>query len=501
VQKRILSIAATAFIFSLIIVGCSKLDTTDIGSDLLPVVDNVNTFELVLPVNTSQGIFNPDTTKIAYTDDHVLGKINNDPLFGTTKADVYVQFKPTFYPYYFGNAGDTINPAFDSRTGFDSVVLCLSYKGFWGDSTIPVQLQVKEVQNNVGNNGLWDSVNISKPINYTPATGGNAIGTANIDITGLGNYIIYSNHKDSVKNQIRIKLSTAFANALFARDTNALGNNSFRSDSLFRAFNNGLAIIASGGGNGLMYTNLTDSSSRLEIHYRRKNGGVIDTTFSSFKISTISSSIATSASVNNIVRNRAGFPASNPSTDEIYLQTTPGSFANLKIPALDTLSNRIIHRAEIIIEQIPYDPQSDAYFSPPAFLYIDLKDTGTTDKWKPIYFDLNPNVGYNPDDKYNLFPNGGTDYAYYGGFVRSKTDFLSNPIKFYNFNITRYVQQIITKKTNNYLLRLFAPYDINYPQYSAIVPYGNRLANGRVKVGSGTNANYRMRLRLVYSKI
>ena len=500
-QKRILSIAATALLFSLIIVGCSKLDTTDIGSDLLPAVDNVNTFDTLLTINTTQGIVNPDTTLISYSDDHVLGKINNDPLFGTTQANIYAQFKPTFYPYYWGNVKDTI-------VGFDSVVLCLSYKGFWGDSTIPIQLQVREIQNNVGNNGLWDSVNQTKTINYAP-TAGAVIANTTVNIASLGNYIVYANHKDSVKNQIRIKLpnSSAFVSQLYLKDSSLIGSqNAFRSDSLFRAFNNGFAIIATGTGNSLVYTNLTDTSSKLEVHYRRKNGGAVDTTFSSFKISTITSSTATSATANNIIRDRSSGTISSPAADEIYLQTTPGSYANLNIPALSTLSNRIIHRAEIIIEQVPFNTVSDNQFTAPNFLYLDIKDTGSVNRWKPVYFDLNPNEGYFPDNVLAFFPSE-VDYFYFGGYSRNKTDLISgNQIKYYNFNITRYVQQIVTRHTSNYQLRLYAPYLIDYPQYrigfeSGLRAGNNRLAGGRVKVGGGNNVNYKMRLRLVYSKI
>jgi len=493
VHKRILPIATAAFLFSLIIAGCTKLDTTDIGSDLLPAVDNVNTFDTILSITTTQGLPYLDTTKVANTDDHVLGKISNDPVFGTTTASVYAQFKPTFFPYYYGNAKDTI-------IGFDSVVLCLSYKGFWGDSiTQPLTLEVRQVALNAG--GLWDSLYQAKTVNYAPAVSGTLLGSTQVNFNTLGNYIKYSNGKDSVKNQIRIKLSPAFSNALYALDST--GNNAFRSDSLYKAlFDNGLAITASTG-NGLLYTNLTDSSSKLEIHFRRKNGSVPDTTYSAFKIYTsFGSSISPSSTADNIVRNRPA-QVNNPPSTEIYLQTTPGTYANLTIPALSTLSNRIIHRAEVIVEQIPFSQPSDSYFSAPNFLYLDLKDTSITgaEKWKPVYFDLNPTQSYNPDNSLSFYP-GSIDFAYYGGFVRDKKDVFGTPIKFYNFNITRYVQQIVTKHTFNYPLRLSAPYDIFYPQYDAGgIPFNNRLAWGRVKVGSGTNPNYTMRLRIVYSKL
>jgi Domain of unknown function (DUF4270) len=493
VQKRILSIATIALLFSLIFVGCSKLDTTDIGGDLLPAVDNINTFEEILTINTTQGIFNTDSTQVSRTEDHVIGKINNDPLFGTTTANIYAQFKPTFYPYYYSIPKD-------SFVAFDSVVLCLAYKGGWGDTmNTLLQLQVKEIPYVLNNNGGWDSVTEVKDINFAPAMIGSVIGNATVNIPSLSNYIVYANHKDSVKNQIRIKLSSAFANSLFARDSNVLGNNSFRSDSLYRVFNNGFAIEANGTGNALLYTNFNDAATKLEIHYRKKNGATVDTTYAAFKVSVPNANgVKLSSTANKIVRNRTSFS----SPDELYLQTTPGSYANLSIPALSTLSNRIIHRAEIIVEQIP-DPVSPL-LSAPEFLYLDLKDTGSIDRWKPIYLDLNPSIGYNPDNSsvYSFFTNSGVDLSYFGGFQRDKKDpFGSGMIKYYNFNITRYVQQIVTRRASNYPLRLYAPYNLKYPQYNFVVPYFNRLADGRVKVGGGNNANYKMRLRIVYSKI
>ena len=504
-QKRILSIVIISLLFfSFFNSGCSKLDTTDIGSDLLPAVDNVTTFDTLLTINTTQGIFSQDSTIVNTGDDHVLGRISNDPLFGTTQAGVYAQFKPTFFPFYYGNAKDTINNSLAPGTGFDSVVLCLSYKGFWGDSSLPVTLEVRQVPVNAG--GKWDSLYQSRDINYAPTTVGAPIGTATIDVRRLGDYVIYANKKDSVKNQIRIKLSNAFASSLFARDSLTTGNNSFRSDSLYKVFQNGFAITATSG-NALLYTNLTDSSTKLEIHYRRKNGGAIDTTYTALKVNAVSTPSATttpSAAANNIVRNRAGYPVTVPAANEIYLQTSPGTYANLSIPGLTGLSNRIIHRAEVIVEQIP-DPTS-TILTAPNFLYLELKDTSVTAKWKPIYLDLNPNVVYYPDNADLFFPGTGVDYAYHGGFIRSKNDQFGNAIKYYNFNITRYIQQTITKASPNYQFRLSAPYMIEHPQYISSFEDGkrsgnNRLAYGRIKVGGGNNANYRMRLRLVYSKL
>lgn len=500
-QKRILPLAITALLISLICLNCTKLDTTDIGSDLLPAVDNVKTFDTTLIINTTQGYFN-DSTSIGKYEDHALGRISNDPLFGTTQANVYMQLKPLFYPYYFGNAGDTI-------VGFDSVVLCLKYIGFWGDSSLPVGLEVREVNDGGFRDSAKNTTFIENTTAYKPNVSGTVLGTANIDARKMKDTIHYKNGRDKVINQVRIKLSQSWASQLFFRDSIKAntGNNAFLNDSVYRVFYNGIAVIATGSSNGLLYVNLADTSTKLEIHYRKKKGGTVDSVYSSFKLNPSRAGNVSNAPVSNtsnyISRNWAGYPVSNPASTENYLQTAPGTFVNLNIPGLAGLSNRIIHRAEIIIEQIPTDPVLDEKLSAPNFLFLDLKDTGTTNKWKPIYFDLNTSEFYDPDviQSPRYLPSQ-IDYQYFGGLRRNKTDPLGGQHKYYNFNISRYVQRIVTQGARVYDMRLYSPFNLNYPQISpTFIPYGNNIAYGRVRIGSGSNPNYRLRLRIVYSKL
>lgn len=513
VQKRILPIAITAItFFSFIGWNCTKLDTTDIGSDLLPAVDNVNTFADTLLINSTQETYFSDSTYIGKYDDYAVGSINNDPLFGTTSADIYMQLKPAVYPFFFGNAGDTVSGT--AGVGLDSMILCLKYKGFWGDSSLPIRLQVSEVVDNM----FRDSVLKENKTNYAPATGGPVLGSTIVDPLTMANYVRYNYGRDSINNQIRIKITyQPWMNALFNRDSIQAngGNNAFYNDSIYRRFYNGLAVITTGGGsNGLLYASLSDTSTKLEIYYRKKAKGAtsIDSTYTSFRLNPLATTIsAMSNTSNHIVRNRAGYPISSPGPNDHYLQTSPGSFVNLKIPGLATLSNRIIHRAEIIIEQVPTDPVLDEKLSAPNFLFLDLKDTGATAKWKPVYFDLNTTVAYDPDYKNGSYfmptdASGGANvnFTYFGGYKRTKPDpnFPGRQIRYYNFNISRYVQQIVTNHTRSYDIRLYAPFNLNYPQYSAAYfAYGNNIAFGRVRVGSGSNPNYRMKLRIVYSKL
>ena len=138
---------------------------------------------------------------------------------------------------------------------------------------------------------------------------------------------------------------------------------------------------------------------------------------------------------------------------------------------------------------------------------MDLVDSGTTNKWKPIYFDLNPALKYDPDNSgiYPYYPSSGeVDLGYMGAAPKHKTDG-SGTRSYYTLNVTRYVQQLVTKQTNNYVIRVYAPHDVRYPQYNAIVyPYVNNIAAGRVRLAGGNyNADptRRMRLRVIYSKI
>jgi hypothetical protein len=508
VQKRILPIAITAISFiSLIGLNCTKLDTTDIGSDQLPAVDNVLTFDTTLSVITTQGAFATDSTYILRTDDHAFG-FNNDPVFGLTAASIYFQLKPDFYPYFIGSPGDTLNwPGGATGAGVDSVVLCLKYTGSYGDTMSgPLQVEVREVIDNTPLKLFRDSTNMYRNVNFQPGTGAN-VGSASIDIKKLKDTVKYVNKNGYSVNTIRIKLSSAYAAALYGRDTlvGSPNNNAFKTDSLFRRFYNGLAVLPVSG-NHLIYTNLADVDTKLEIHYRRKNFGRIDTVISKLVLNSSFFGLPgynrSSSTANYITRNRPALPSGD---QVIYLQTSPGTYANISIPQLSTLSNRIVHRAELIVDEIPDATGTADKFKEPNYLYVELKDTGTVAKWKPVYYDLNPSIAYDPDYKNSFFvsylPNP-IDFAYYGGFIRNKNDVFGNATHYYNFNITRYIQNVITKRFPNYEMRLSAPFNVKYPQYSAFPnPYGNNIAYGRVKVGGGNNPNYRLRLRIVYSKL
>lgn len=476
---------ATAF-FLLLNWSCTKIDTTQLGADLLPAVDNVTTFASELQVNGVQGNL-VDTPKISRLDNHVLGSINNDPIFGKTAANIYFQLKPLFFPYYYGTSKDTI-------TDLDSAVLCLSFKKFFGDSTIPQHFSVYALNSNTS---FIDSVTYK--IDFKPDQPlGTLLGETTVLPTDLKNYIFFNHGKDSIHNQIRIKLTPAFVTFLSGIDSSA--NGAYHSDSLYKIINKGFAVVAdkSFGGNGLFYISLNDTATRLEIFHRTKNA-VIDTSFSRFTIST-GSSFSPSASANFVGRDFSGSELLTPDAHALYVLSAPGTSAELTIPGLDTFKNSIIHRAELILEQVPGDLQTDQYLTAPPYLYVDLIDTAAVRSYKPVFYDLSPTTFYDPNSTVSFFPTGGINFSYYGGFVNTKIDpFSGRQISYYTFNLTRYIQNMLTKHSTNYKLRLTAPYSLHYYGYN--IAYSNPIAYGRIKIGNGDNAHYKLRMRIVYSKL
>jgi Domain of unknown function (DUF4270) len=516
-QKRFLPTAFLAASLLVIGYGCTKFDTTTQGGDLL-TVDNINTFADTLDVIATQGIFTnvDDSTILKKTENHVIGNITNDPQFGTTDARIYVQFKPTFYPFDFGNIGDTVRGI--ANTGFDSAFICLSYRGAWGD-TASANTQRFEVRAiDLLDLDFKSKTDTLRRLSYQPMVNGTLLGFANLNAQLIAGKkkLVYG--KDSVENQIRIPLTGAgatLAASLYAQDSVSAGvNYGFKNDSLFRTKTYGFEIKVVGG-NAVYYVNLADAKTRLEFQYFKKKNGIKDTAIHSFQMyPQATGSALASSSANYIKRNptTGTIPPIGAPTNDVYIQTAPGTFANLKIselnPGSPKATNRIVHRAYLIVEQNPSGAPTDAYFTPPPYLYLDLKDT-IPQRYKPIPFDLSNQYPYNPDATgisplYHPFPYGNIDLNNFGGVALKRNDGTNNFYR-YEINITRYVQQIVTNGYKNHDLRLYAPFNYFYPQYEGakyLIPFYNPLALGRVKVGTGTNTNnHKMKLVIVYSKI
>lgn len=479
----------TAALFLLLLIAaCTKISTTTIGNGLIPPVDGVNTFDTTLEIAAKNTNF--DTVAVGIADDNIIGYVN-DPLFGKTAASVAVQMLPPFFKYSFEVSKDSLF--------IDSVVLSLGYRGFWGDSTKPVSLHVyrMEAEQNFKKDSVYKNTKSFKPY-------GLELNDGNIART----FYIRDILADTIyRNSIRIKLNNSFGTELLHYDS----TNAYQNDSLFNVYVKGLIVESEQTGNTIIRTNLLDTGTKLILYYRynrRDSAGKQDTTARSFIVSPY-----TSAHCNMITRDRSGaeiaqYLPSNPDEedDKIYIQSQPGTYSILKVKGLTGLPNMIVHRAEVIMEQIPdYTSSYDDLFGVPNLFLSGVNDT--------IRFAIPPSDPYDiyhtpPSPVVALTGQGISNLGTFGCFPKTKADPVSGKNRYYyTFDITRYVQAVATRDIDTIRFALWAPYG-GYIKGSEVSPYYypissptlNYPAIGRVRLGGGNNADYKMRLHIIYSK-
>jgi hypothetical protein len=258
-----------------------------------------------------------------------------------------------------------------------------------------------------------------------------------------------------------------------------------------------------------MVVNLADTNTKLAVYYKSKATGstTVDNNVTYFRFTSLS------GFSNNIIRNPntpsgpaeyAKYIGGGPDSI-VYLQTRPDApFAKLKIPGLDVFPNAIIHRAELVIVQMPNAATGDLdkLLTPPA-LFLSAYSNDSSRKFMLPGGDVSYSLG------------GVTNLQDFGAYPFRRTIDGQPGITNYSFEITHYVQAIATRKIRNYDLVLSAPFaDVVYAteSFNSIIPLAgsnvfNPLSLGRVRVGGGSidpaggNKSYRMRVRIIYTRI
>ncbi len=461
----------TAILFT----ACTKIDTTSVGSGLIPGVDNINTFDTTFNIIATNFDNVAECDSVGPGDLHAIGIINNNPLFGKALANTYLELKPSTYP--------VLLPAHDTLSMVvDSVVLVLKYDHSYGDTMTPQKVQVYEVSQKLRFDSAYKTC---IQLAHEP------------DLLGSANYVP-ARLKDSIHafkendaNQLRIKIDNSWG-------TDFINNVSkFTTDSAFKEYFKGFAIIADEGtgGQALNYFSLSSSATRLSIYMRSKKDTVLDTTMLNLTFNMNSGSgnyIKLDRNGSEIVQHLSQ-PAGGDSL--LFINTTPGSYALLNIQGLASFPNSVINRAELITEQV-YDPLA-ASFQTPRMLYLQIEDPDKAGKFINVPCDFSTS-------ELN------TGFANIGGTAKNASDGNGNIVSRYTFNISRYVQSIITRDMANLKLKLSAPYYIlndtvyvdRCNQAIGLFSYRmNQVADGGVKLNGSIKGSRRIRLHVVYSKL
>lgn len=473
-KRNFLGILLAAVSSLVIYTSCAKLDTTTLGTDLIPAVDNIHTFQTILNVQTDNLLMN-DSTRM-FNQDYPIGVIANDPEFGKTAAATYFTLEPTVFGTYPFLKKDSVV--------IDSLILSLAFTSQYGDSNSVQTFEVREIDQSAS----FLKTEVYKINHPEFPTVPNLLGSKQVNFLTLNDSVRYANYKDTVKtlNELRIPLDTNFARRFINYDTTV-----FRNDSIFKTRFKGFELKVNEAASPLMsslaYFSLTNNDrTKMTFYCRVMRNGKWDTispkfVFSNDPRATIINRTPGGAYLTNLQNGSSG-------NDELlYIQSNPGSYAKLTIPGIDTMNNRVIHLAELIAEKIP--SAGENVFAPPKYLFLDALnsagDTAYTIRHDFIPSDQEP----------------GYDVSVFGGGYNNGR---------YVFNISRYIQKIVTNHEQNYSLRLYAPFSAE-PYYingngavSSTPTYiliNKPIGSGRVVLGGGANATKPLRLRIIYSKI
>jgi len=458
---------------------CTKIKGTDIGAELIPAIDNVYTFDTTLEIQAFNK-FIPDSIlprlgrdASGNTGDYVLGYISNNLQFGKTKASIFVEFKPTAYPFAFENKPDSLY--------LDSAVLCLHYSNTFGDTNATQTISVYKINELLKGDSAYQT---NKIVSYSEKLGSSSFSPSTLN----DSLFLF---RQNTSNQLRIKINNDFAAKLLSIDTSKFSP--FNNDSAFRAYFNGFAIVpeTNGSANALMSVNVSDPASYFRLYYRVMKNGILDSTFKDLKFN----KTFPSAALNSIQRDYTGSEiqkniSQNTKGDSlVYIQATPGSYAMLKISGFDDFKkskgNVMVHLAEIQMEEVATPGRQQGLFYAPLFMYSEIYDT-TMNLYYPFLSDG--------------FTTGSFDVEAFGGLRSYKTDNTIEQGAKYKMNITRYVQGIVTRNYPNMPFKLSAPYSVRYDNLYITFALNN-LCTGNVVLGGGNNASKKMKLRLVYSKL
>lgn len=401
---------------------------------------------------------------------HPLGYLN-DPLLGTTEANLAMRVNIPSASYSFGT-----NPV------LDSAVLVLSFsKQFYGDSTSIYNIKIHQL-----NEGFED-VSTYKS-DKTWAYNSTSIGAFSGSIkpnTPFKVRDVVVGKADTLKNaspQIRIVLDKNFIQNNIVR-----GNETpFATNKDFVNFFKGLyatTTISGSNKGGIMLFDFENKNSNLELVYHNENtSNGIDTTIVNYPINLSSGPVVANIKHTYSAEVQTNLAASTQQA-KTYIQPLVGlktkiAFPNVKNFKTKVGANKIVvNKAELVIN---IDKTSvDNVFNAAPRLSLYRNDIAE----QPINVpDNDAPTQYNQGDARALGP------AVFGGYF----DSLKNR---YVFIVTSYVQDLIDGKTEDYGTFL-APTSLT--EYE-IRPSVSSAA--RTVIGSSGNTNAKLKLNVYYTKV
>jgi hypothetical protein len=445
------------------LVACKERST--IKPDLIPDVDNINTFEVNdLTLSVKNTYFDSLQTNIYTYPLVAIGGITEDAFFGRTMAGAYMQFIPP-----------ADNFTFPTGVIMDSAVISMPYMSFsYADSNRTntahrLELKAYEITDNFSDTSIKYYTFNRLAYNTAP------VGTASLTLKSLNDTVALSSG-DTVNHLLRMRvdgLKDRFKN-MSATD--------LASTTAFLASFKGiyLAPDTTVAQNTLSYFGMTAGNNaisnydraQLEFYYHTATDAKLLKSF--FKFSPTYCSF-----FNGIYRNYTGTPILNyynsqaVNHDSLVIQTYPGFRSDLTIKIDNKIPPSVINKATITLSALKIG--NDGRFNaPPQLIVTVINDDGT----ERIVSDLLNNDGTTNASAQNFVGGTATIIKING------TDFVQ-----YTLNIPREIQKTISEGKTELKLRLSS--SVAYPGSFRMVADGP----------NSSNSNTRLKLNVIYTKL
>ncbi len=428
-DKKIISryIACTGIFFSVLLVSCSE--PSIVGMDVQPKNDLL------------QASFSDTLSLVTYsvredsvpTDETLLNLLGSyrDPVFGRTTASFYSQFLLSSENVNFGNTPK-----------YDSIVLSLTFKGYYGDTSAIQNVRVYELKESISKLSRYYSTNT---FNASPQLGALSFLPRPSDSVTVGGRM--------EAPQVRIRLDDALGIRLLAQS----GTDQLINNANFLEYFKGIYVFADDvnipGQGAIMYFDMLSSSSRITLYYN-------DSLHFDFVCN------QNNARINHFTHDYSGTPpleqfaGTASDTNLVYLQSMAGSRARILMPFLKNFASSgavAVHKAELLIT---VDSAATGSYAPIPRLALTKTDAAAT----AVQF---------LDDEFE-------GDSYFGGTYDAAS-------RTYKFNVGKYIQEVLNGSLPDYGLYL--------------LPSGSATGAGRSVICGGRNPLHRMKLNLVYTKL
>jgi len=382
-----------------------------VGSELLPASDLVVTGKTV-NTNIQSYTFNDEVLRTDESNYNIFGTFN-DPIFGKTIGDFACQYRLSGYPPF--KTGDKV----------DSLVLYIAYKEIYGDTLTPQHFRVYELATDIPfDDKFYQNVDL-KSMSYSDVLG-ELYYVPKFRLDSLSNKYGSTNAipKDTVTQEIAIKMSDKLINKLLAADSLTNSSNTkflnyFKGLYVEAVDQNQHGTLMKVMGSGLiMYFHKTDVKDSTFTYKNNKNASRVGRIVHDYSTTSFAKNLNSELIQDSI----------------IYAQTSGGIRSKIYIPDLGIWSKMVPESAD--------DPDTIYYTLNKAELIFKL-DTAIS---QPKY--------YRPSEQLVLAAIGESssgqdstylpsDHAFSASYYGGTYNIIDRT---YRFNIAQHIQDIVNKK-------------------------------------------------------